>query len=86
MLFNTHFYKDPPSPSKMCLKTNIDKRIYNLGFLLYTENLNVVIFHQYSTSNTFVLKNVSSMPSSFILHIKTFEAKWTLLELKKMHY
>ena len=43
-------------PHKMGLKTNIIKEYITWVHLLYEENLNYVFFHQYSTSNTFVLK------------------------------
>ena len=45
----------PPKKKKRCLKTSIDKRIHNWGFLLYEDKLNFVFFYQYSTLNTFVL-------------------------------
>ena len=59
MSFKTHFCKDF-LPKKIC-EDKIDKRIRKLGFLLYAENLNFVFFHQYSTSNTFVLKIFAEM-------------------------
>ena len=40
----------------MCLKTNIDERMQNLGFVFYAENLIFVFFHQYLSSNTIILK------------------------------
>ena len=36
---------------QMCLKSNINERIQNLGFLHTTENPNYVFFHQYLSSN-----------------------------------
>ena len=45
----------------MCMKTNTDKGIHNFGLLLYSENLNVVFFYQYSTENTFVLEILAEM-------------------------
>ena len=59
MSFETQFCKD--CPPKMCLKTNIDKRIHNSGFLLYAEDLNFIFFHKRSTSYTFVLKILAEM-------------------------
>ena len=61
MSFKTHFCKDSPLPKKKkkkCLKTNIDERIYNLGFPWYTENLVFVFIHQYSTSKSCLYKTV----------------------------